>query len=276
MYTLNCSGKLVMIDEPVVMGIINVTPDSFYAGSRASNKQDIVAIAKQMLDDGASFIDIGGQSTRPGSKKISAEEEAARVLPAVENILKEFPGITLSIDTYHSDVARQAVQAGASMINDIGGGWFDENMLNTVATLKVPYICMHNNTSLENMHNRANYKNITLEVIDYFIERIEACKVAGIVDVIFDPGFGFYKNADDNLRLLKKLDNLKILQKPILSGLSRKSTVYKTLNISPEEALNGSTVLHTLALNNGANIIRTHDVKAAKEAIILYSRYASS
>ncbi len=276
MYTLNCSGKLVMIDEPVVMGIINVTPDSFYAGSRASNKQDIVAIAKQMLDDGASFIDIGGQSTRPGSKKISAEEEAARVLPAVENILKEFPGITLSIDTYHSDVARQAVQAGASMINDIGGGWFDENMLNTVATLKVPYICMHNNTSLENMHNRANYKNITLEVIDYFIERIEACKVAGIVDVIIDPGFGFYKNADDNLRLLKKLDNLKILQKPILSGLSRKSTVYKTLNISPEEALNGSTVLHTLALNNGANIIRTHDVKASKEAIILYSRYASS
>ncbi len=276
MYTLNCNGKLVMIDEPLVMGIINVTPDSFYAGSRASDKQDIVALAKQMLDDGASFIDIGGQSTRPGSGRISAQEETARVLPAIEKILKALPGAILSIDTYHADVARQAVEAGASIINDISGGWFDDDMLSTAAKYHVPYICMHNNTSLEHMHSRPIYKNITLEIIDFFIERIEACKVAGIVDVIIDPGFGFNKNADDNFRLLKQLNELRVLHKPLLAGLSRKSTVYKTLNITPDEALNGSTVLHTLALHNGANIIRTHDVKASKEAIILYGRYASS
>ncbi len=276
MYTLNCKGKLLVIDEPVVMGIINITPDSFYKGSRANEKQDIISLAKKMLEDGAAIIDIGGQSTRPASKRISADEEAGRVLPAIENIVNAFPETILSIDTYHADVARQAVNAGASIINDIGGGWFDDDMLSTAAKLKVPYICMHNSTSLEHMHDKPTYTNKVLQVIDFFIERIEACRAAGIIDLIIDPGFGFNKNADDNFRLLKHLHELKMLQKPLLAGLSRKSTVYKTLNITPEEALNGSTVLHTLALQNGADIIRTHDVKAAMEAIILYGRYVSS
>lgn len=276
MYTLNCRGRLVVLHEPVVMGIINVTPDSFYKDSRTENIEDIVIAADKMLYDGATFIDVGGQSTRPGSERLSASEEAVKVLPAIEAIIKALPGTLISIDTYHAAVARQAVEAGASIVNDIGGGWFDEQMLETVAKYKVPYICMHNNKSLQHMHDKPAYKNITLEIIDYFIERITAAKAAGVLDVIIDPGFGFNKNAADNFTLLKNLHQLKMLQKLILTGLSRKSTVYKTLGIIPEEALNGSTVLHTLALNNGADIIRTHDVKAAKEAIILYNNYMAS
>jgi dihydropteroate synthase len=276
MYTLNCRGKLIVLLEPVVMGIINVTPDSFYKDSRTENIDDVIAVAEKMLYDGATFIDIGGQSTRPGSERISAAEEAAKVLPAIEAIMKALPGTLISIDTYQASVARQAIEAGASIVNDIGGGWFDTDMLETVAKYKVPYICMHNNTSIKRMHHKLAYNDITLEVIDYFIERITACKAAGILDVIVDPGFGFNKNATDNFILLRNLQPLKMLQKPILAGISRKSTVYKTLGISPEDALNGSTVLHTLALNNGADIIRTHDVKAAKEAIILHSNYLKS
>ncbi len=199
-----------------------------------------------MLYDGASLIDIGGQSTRPGSERIRAGEEAARVLPAIENIMKALPDTLISIDTYHASVAKQAIEAGASIINDIGGGWYDTDMLDTVVKCKVPYICMHNNTSLQHMHDKPDYRNITLDVIDYFIERIEACKVAGITDLIIDPGFGFNKNASDNFTLLKNLQELKILQRPLLAGLSRKSTVYKTLGITPEEALNDTTVLDTL------------------------------
>ncbi len=276
MYTLNCRGKLFVLHEPVVMGILNITPDSFYSGSRAENTPDLIARVEKMLYDGAAFIDIGGQSTRPGSERISAGEEAARVLPAIEQIMKALPDTLISIDTYHAYVARQAIEAGASVVNDIGGGWYDKDMLETVAKYKVPYICMHNNTSLANMHDKPRYSNITLEVIDYFIERIDAGKAAGIMDVIIDPGFGFSKNAADNFTLLKHLRELKMLQKPLLAGLSRKSTVYKTLNISVDDALNGSTVLHTLALQNGANIIRTHDVKAAKEAIILCGKVEES
>ncbi|MEO7801912.1 MAG: dihydropteroate synthase [Ginsengibacter sp.] len=276
MYTLNCGGKLIVLHEPVVMGIINVTPDSFYKDSRTENIDAIVALTKQMLFDGATFIDIGGQSTRPGSERLSADEEAAKILPPIEAIIKALPRTLISIDTYHAAVARQAIEAGACIVNDVGGGWFDANMLETVAKYKVPYICMHNNKSLQHMHDKPFYKNITLEIIDYFIERIEACKAAGILDVIIDPGFGFYKKSMDNFRLLKNLQQLKILQKPMLAGLSRKSTIYKTLDIPPEEALNGSTVLHTLALQNGADIIRTHDVKAGKEAIILLNNYKLS
>lgn len=276
MYTLNCRGKLIVLHEPAVMGIINSTPDSFYSGSRTENINDLIAVAEKMLYDGASFIDIGGQSTRPGSERISANQETERVLPAIESIIKAFPDTLISIDTYQASVARQAIEAGASIINDIGGGWYDVDMLETAVKYKVPYICMHNNTSLQHMHDKPDYKNITLEVIDYFIERIHTCKAASIQDLIIDPGFGFNKKAEDNFTLLKNLKEFKILRRPILAGLSRKSTVYKTLEIAPEEALNGSTVLHTLALQNGADIIRTHDVKAAKEAIILLRKVEES
>lgn len=276
MYTLNCRGRLVVLHEPIVMGIINVTPDSFYKDSRTENIEDIIIATEKMLYDGATFIDVGGQSTRPGSERLSAGEEAVKILPAIEAIIKSLPGTLISIDTYHAAVARQAIEAGASIVNDIGGGWFDEQMLETVTKYKAPYICMHNNRLLQHMHDKPAYKNIMLEIIDYFIERLTAAKDAGILDVIIDPGFGFNKNAADNFSLLRNLHQLKMLQKPILAGLSRKSTVYKTLGITPGEALNGSTVLHTLALNNGADIIRTHDVKAAKEAIILYNNYSAS
>ncbi len=276
MFTLNCRGKLLMIDKPLVMGIINVTPDSFFAGSRAQQNDAILLQAAKMISEGADIIDVGGQSTRPGSERITADEELSRVLPAIEIINKNFTETLISVDTYQSLVARECVNAGAVIINDISAGDFDTKMLSTVAALQVPYICMHMKHTPESMQNNPVYNDVISEVLDFFIKKTHECKIAGINDVIIDPGFGFAKTITHNFQLLKNLAVFKMLDKPILAGLSRKSTIYKTLGIPVVEALNGSTVLHTLALNNGANIIRTHDVKAAKEAIILYSRYASS
>jgi dihydropteroate synthase len=269
MYTFNCNGRLLVIDEPVVMGIINVTPDSFYSGSRQQHTNAILQQAEKMLKEGATILDIGGQSTRPNSTYIAAEEELQQVMGPVQLIHKNFPEAFISIDTFHHRVAAEAVVAGACMVNDISGGNMDEVMLTTVASLKVPYVCMHMKGTPQTMVNENNYTSLVQEVLDYFIERIEACTMAGIHNVIVDPGFGFAKNAEQNFLLLKQLLVLGILQKPLLVGLSRKSTIYKTLGLTANEALNGTTVMNTIALLNGVNILRVHDVKEAKEAITL-------
>ena len=273
MFSLNCKGKLLAIDKPLVMGIINTTPDSFYDGSRKQSGESVLNQATKMLIEGADIIDVGGQSTRPGSERISAKEELKRVLPAVEIILKNFPDTIISVDTYQSEVAVELINAGASIINDVSAGNLDSSMIETVAKLQVPYVCMHMKGTPQDMQQQSNYENVTTELLDFFIQKIDECKRAGINDVIIDPGFGFGKTIAHNFTLLKELLVFKMLEKPIMAGLSRKSTIYKTLGITAEEALNGSTVLHTLALQNGANILRVHDVKEAKEVIALWERY---
>jgi len=269
MFTLNCKGRLLVIKEPVVMGIINVTPDSFYSGSRHTSVDEALEKAEIMLQQGATLLDIGGQTTRPGSVMAGAEEELKRVLPVIEAISGRFPASFLSIDTFHSKVAKEAVAAGAVMVNDISGGTFDNAMLNTVASLHIPYVCMHVKGNAETMHEQHTYEDITKEVLDYFIQRIADCTRAGIHDIIIDPGFGFSKNIEHNFELLKQLEVFNILKKPLLLGVSRKSSIYKTLGITAEESLNGTTVLNTVGLMKGASILRVHDVKEAVEAIKL-------
>ena len=273
MNSINCKGKLLNLDEPVVMGIINATPDSFYEGHLKLNSEGILALAGKMIQDGAAILDIGGLSTRPGSHPVSVQEETNRVLPVIEAIHNIYPQIILCIDTYNSQVAKAAVVAGASIINDISGGNLDKDMLGTVADLQVPYICMHMQGTPATMQQEPVYNNVVKEVLDFFISKIDACHKAGIQDVIIDPGFGFGKNIEHNFQLLKELAVLSITNKPILVGLSRKATIYKTLGVTAAEALNGTTVLNTIALLNGASILRVHDVKEASEAIILFSRY---
>jgi dihydropteroate synthase len=273
MFTLNCKGRLLVIDQPVVMGIINVTPDSFYSGSRKVLLDDILRQAEKMLSEGATVIDVGGQSTRPESEQISIRAELLRVIPAIEAIIHRFPESFISIDTYYSEVAAEAVNAGASLVNDISSGTLDGNMIKRVASLQVPYIAMHMKGTPKTMQQYAQYEDVTLEVLDFFVKKTEECRKAGIKDVIVDVGFGFAKTISHNFTLLKNLSIFKILQKPLLVGLSRKATVYKTLGISPEEALNGTTVLNTIGLQNGANILRVHDVKEAVEAVNLIRRY---
>ena len=273
MFTLNCKGKLLVIDKPLVMGIINITSDSFYEGSRSQTVESILSQATKMIGEGADIIDIGGQSTRPGSERISVKEELQRVLSAIETILKNFPETIISVDTYQAIVAEECVRSGAAIINDISAGNMDSEMISTVAKLKVPYICMHMKGTPENMQQQPTYENITKEVLDFFIQKTDECRRAGINDVIIDPGFGFGKTISHNFTLLKELSAFKMLEKPIMAGLSRKSTIYKTLGINTNEALNGTTVLNTLALQNGANILRVHDVKEAKEVIKLYEQY---
>ena len=271
MFTLNCNGKLLVLDRPLVMGIINATPDSFYEGSRFTGRDKIVEHAEKMIAEKADIIDIGGQSTRPGSKPVSQNEELSRVMEGIEGIRKNFPEVIISVDTFYSSVARKAVDAGASIVNDISAGSIDEKMIATVAQLKVPYVAMHLKGTPETMQQEAHYENVTREVIDFFIAKKDECTQAGIRDLIIDPGFGFAKNAQHNFELLRNLATLRILECPVLVGLSRKSTIYKTLGISAEEALNGTTVLNTVALMNGANILRVHDVREAKEAVALCS-----
>jgi dihydropteroate synthase len=271
MFTLNCKGKLLLVDRPLVMGIINATPDSFYERSRFFGRDKIAEQAKKMIAEKVDIIDIGGQSTRPGSKPVSQDEELHRVIEGIEWIHKNFPDIIISVDTFYAAVAKEAVQAGAGMVNDISGGTIDEQMVPTVAGLQTPYVAMHLKGTPETMQQQAWYENVTRDVLDFFIEKKDAFRKAGIHDLIVDPGFGFAKNAQHNFELLKNLATFKILDCPILVGLSRKSTIYKTLGVSAEESLNGTTVLNTIALMNGANILRVHDVKEAKEAVALCS-----
>ena len=273
MFTFNCKGKLLSTEIPIAMGIINATPDSFYKGDLANGLDGILKLAGTMLSEGAGILDVGGQSTKPGSEPIDVQTELNRVIPAIENIHNNFPGAIISVDTYQSEVAIAAVAAGASIINDISAGELDKKMISVVAKLRVPYICMHMKGNPQNMQQQAIYEDILKEMLDYFIKKIHQCRAEGIKDVIIDPGFGFAKNAEQNFYLLKNLSVFNMLDCPILAGLSRKSTVYKTLNINAAEALNGTSVLNTLALNNGASILRVHDVKEAVEAITLFQRY---
>ncbi|HSU26992.1 MAG TPA: dihydropteroate synthase [Chitinophagaceae bacterium] len=273
MFTLNCKGKLLVIERPIVMGIINITPDSFFSASRKQNTGEMLKCAEQMLQDGATILDIGGQSTRPGSVRVSTGEELERVIEPIRSVSNEFPGVFISIDTFSSAVAKEAVQAGAAIINDISAGSMDPGMISTVASLQVPYICMHMKGDPGNMQQDPQYKNVTAEVLDFCIQKKKALQAAGITDIIMDPGFGFGKTAEQNFELLRNLEVFSMLASPLLIGISRKSTIYKTLGVSPEEALNGSTVLHTMALLKGANILRVHDVRPALEAIQLCQAY---
>ena len=273
MFTLNCKGRLLKVDRPLVMGIINITPDSFYAASRLDETGAILQKAEQMLYQGAAILDIGGQSTRPGSQLLSEEEELNRIIKPLAALHLQLPEAVISIDTFYARVASEAVAAGASIVNDISGAQMDATMLATVAGLRTPYICMHMKGTPQTMQQHAVYENVVKEVMDYFIVKLDACKKAGIHDVILDPGFGFAKTFAQNFELLKGLSLLKLLEKPVLAGLSRKGMVYKTLGIDAEQALNGTTVLNTFALQNGAAILRVHDVKEAMEAIALFSAY---
>jgi dihydropteroate synthase len=274
MFTLNCKGKLVTAQHPLVMGIINVTPDSFYDGSRCDDAEAVFRQTERMLKDGADIIDIGAQSTRPQSTLVSMEEELSRLAGIVDVVTDKFPEAIFSIDTFYSRVAEICVTAGARIINDVSGGQMDGNMINTAATLHVPYVCMHMRGTPQTMQQLNEYDDVTKAVIDFFIAKTDECKRAGINDVIIDPGFGFSKNISQNFQLLNNLDMLKMLDRPILAGLSRKSTIYKTLGVTAEEALNGTTVLNTVALMKGASILRVHDVKEAKECVTLYAQLA--
>ena len=276
MFTLNCKGKLLSIDRPLVMGIINTTPDSFYQGSRFTDPAGLLLQAEKMLLDGADLLDIGGQSSRPGAEIVGKEVELKRVAGAIALLHDRFPEAILSVDTWHAAVAREAVAAGASLVNDISGGGLDADMLATVGRLGVPYVCMHMKGTPATMNKEAQYEDVTKEVLDFFIRRVEDCRRAGIHDVILDPGMGFAKTHTHNLQLLKNLSVFKMLGRPILLGISRKSTIYRTLGITAEEALNGTTVLHTLGLQNGADILRVHDPKEARQAIRLREAYQNA
>ena len=273
MNSISCNGRLLSLEEPIVMGIINATPDSFYEGHLSRPFDDILFLAGTMIADGATILDIGGLSTRPGSKPVSLQEETDRVLPIIEAIHSIYPEIILSIDTYNSAVAKAAIASGASIINDISGGNLDEEMIPAAAALGVPYICMHMKGTPETMQLEAIYEDVVKEVHDYFIAKSDFCAKAGIKDLILDPGFGFAKTIEHNFQLLKELSVLQITGKPILAGLSRKSTIYKTLGVTAAEALNGTSVLNTMALMNGASILRVHDVKEAMETVKLFNAY---
>ena len=270
--TLNVSGKLIDLSTPKVMGILNVTPDSFFDGGRFTDKKLALGHASQMLEEGADFIDVGGVSTRPGASYLTEEEESSRVLPVISLLAKSLPDTILSADTFRSSTARRAVEAGASIINDISGGGQDPLMFETVASLKVPYILMHMRGTPETMTSLTNYDNLVKDIIDYFHSRIKALRDLGVKDIILDLGFGFAKTPDQNFELLNQLDYFRILGLPILAGLSRKSLIWKTLGTTPEDALNGSTALHAIALSKGASLLRVHDVKEAVECVRLISR----
>jgi len=247
-----------------------------YSGSRAPDNERLLQQAEKMIADGADWLDIGGQSTRPGAELVSEEEELSRVVDAIDLLHRQWPEVPLSVDTWYARVAAEAAGAGAVIINDISGGMLDPAMLGTVGRLGVPYICMHMKGRPATMNREAVYDDVVKDVLDFFIRRIEDCRIAGIHDVILDPGFGFSKTSVHNFQLLRRLDVFKICGKPVLLGVSRKSTIYKTLGVTPEEALNGTTVLHTVGLLNGANILRVHDPKEAREAIRLLEAYENA
>ena len=267
--TINCKGQLIDLTTPKVMGILNLTPDSFYDGGRYKDEHTVLKHVEKMLTEGATFIDIGAYSSRPNAEHISETEELQRILPIINLILKEFPNVLLSIDTFRSNIAKQCIEAGACMINDISAGKLDEQMLQTVADLHVPYIMMHMKGTPQTMQQLSQYENLVKEILFYFSERIAATRALGIADIIIDPGFGFAKTIAQNYELLSNFEQLKMLELPLLAGVSRKSMIYKTLENSSENALNGTTVLNTIALQKGASILRVHDVKEAVECVKL-------
>ncbi len=267
--TINCKGQLLDLSTPKVMGILNITPDSFYDGGKHKIEKDILKHVEKMLTEGATFIDIGAYSSKPGADFVNEAEELKRILPIVSSILKEFPNTLLSIDTFRSEVARQCIDTGAAIINDISAGKLDDNMLETVAKLGVPYVMMHMKGTPQTMQQHTNYNNLVKDILFYFSERLAVARKLGIVDFIIDPGFGFAKTLEQNFELLNQLELFNMLELPLLVGISRKSMIYKTLQNSANEALNGTTALNTIALQKGANILRVHDVKEAMETIML-------
>jgi len=268
--TINAGGQLIDLASPKVMGIINITPDSFYAGSRKQSVDVALQQAERMLNEGATFLDLGAYSSRPGAEDISVDEEKARLLPVLEAIVSSFPDAILSIDTFRSQVAEAAIEAGGHIINDISGGQLDANMFSAVARLQVPYILMHIKGNPKTMQQEAHYEDVFAEVYDYFVDKYHQLKQLGVHDVIIDPGFGFAKKREHSYALMKRLQDFYPLQLPVLAGVSRKTMIYGLLGITAEDALNGTTALNTIALTKGANILRVHDVKEAVEAIKIW------
>lgn len=272
MKSINCKGRLIDFNTPKVMGILNTTPNSFYDGGRYGSLAALMKHTEKMLEEGASIIDVGAYSSQPSASFVSEEEEIRRILPVVIELERLFPGIVLSVDTFRSGVARQVLDHGAAMINDISAGMLDDAMMETVAAFKAPYIMMHMKGTPQNMQQFTTYEDVMKEMIFYFSERMATAKQHGITDVIIDPGFGFSKTLDQNYEILNKLELLQQLEVPVLSALSRKSMIYRFLDTVPQEALNGTTVLNTVSLAKGADLLRVHDVKEAMECIKLYGK----
>jgi dihydropteroate synthase len=270
--TINCLGKLIDLTSPKVMGILNVTPNSFYDGGKHSDNERVLFQVEKMLSEGATFIDIGAYSSKPSAEFVSEEEEISRLIPVIQLVLKHFPATLISVDTFRAKVAKAAIEKGACIINDISAGSLDAAMMATVAKLGVPYIMMHMKGNPQTMQSMANYENITKEILFYFSEKVAQARSLGISDLLIDPGFGFAKTKDQNFDVMNNLELFQMLELPLLVGVSRKSMIYKTLETSPEFALNGTTVLNTIALQKGANILRVHDVKEAMETIKLVSQ----
>lgn len=268
--SINCKGKIINLSTPLTMGIINVTPDSFYDGGINNTTEKALRLAEKHLKEGATFLDIGGYSSRPGAKNITEKEELERVLPVIEAIAKKFDHPILSVDTFRSIVAKEALKSGASMINDISAFSLDDKLINVISQNNVPYILMHMQGNPQNMQQNPTYNNLIYELIYFFSNKIKHLKANGIHDIIIDPGFGFGKTLEDNFNLLNNLDKLAVLKLPILAGISRKSMIYKTLKTNSLNSLNGTTALHMSALRNGAKILRVHDVKQAQECIALH------
>lgn len=270
---INCKGTLIDLSSPKVMGILNCTPDSFFDGGKYKDEHSLLAQAEQMLSNGTDFIDVGAYSSRPDAGLVTEEEELKRIVPVVELLLQNFPEAIISIDTFRANVAEACIDAGAAMVNDISAGLLDDNMLPTVGRMKVPYILMHMRGNPQTMQSLTQYDDIVSNMLLYFSERIAAARAHGIDDIIIDPGFGFAKTLEQNYEVLSKLELFKITELPILAGLSRKSMIYKLLGTTPEEALNGTTALNTIALIKGANILRVHDVKEAVETVRLILQF---
>ena len=273
---INCKGQLIDLSTPKVMGILNVTPNSFFDGGKYSNEDDIISRVDKMLAEGATFIDIGAYSSKPSAEFVSEKEEIERIVPAIELILKHFPETLLSIDTFRAEVAKASIESGAAIINDIAAGELDDKMFDVIADYNVPYIMMHMRGNPQTMQSLTKYEDIVKEMLFYFSEKVHKARSLGINDLILDPGFGFAKTTDQNYEVLQKMELFNLLELPVLAGVSRKSMIYKTLNNTPQEALNGTTFLNTIALTKGAKILRVHDVKEAMECVTLFDKLISN
>jgi len=270
--TINCKGELVDLSSPKVMGILNITPDSFFDGGKYKSDADFLNQTEKMLSEGATFIDVGAYSSRPNAVFVSEEDEIKRLTPILDVVLKRFPGVVLSIDTFRAAVAKAAIDSGAAIINDISAGLLDDKMLEVIAAANVPYIMMHMRGTPQTMTTLTEYDDIVKEMIQYFSERIAAARSLGINDIIIDPGFGFAKTTNQNYEVMQKLELFQMLDLPLLSAISRKSMIYKVLDTNAEEALNGTTFLNTISLMKGAKILRVHDVREAMECITLFNK----
>ncbi|MEN2399873.1 dihydropteroate synthase [Flavobacterium sp. MC2016-06] len=269
---MNCKGQLIDLSIPKVMGILNVTPNSFFDGGKYKNEEEIISQVDKMLSEGAAFIDIGAYSSKPSAEFVSEQEEVDRIVPAIELILKHFPETLLSIDTFRAEVAKASIESGAAIINDIAAGELDDKMFDVIAKYNVPYIMMHMRGNPQTMQSLTQYDDIVKEMLFYFSEKVKKARSLGINDLILDPGFGFAKTTDQNFEVMQKMELFNLLELPVLAGISRKSMIYKTLNNTAQEALNGTTFLNTIALTKGAKILRVHDVKEAVECVTLFNK----